>query len=109
MEIIYRAYDGQEFSTEEECINHEKNADFIMYDNNGRIYCVEDTMVVCFKNSNGISDFVRLNEERDLSHDGLDENDYYSSSEFPLWFYWNEETDSFEKIPNSVVQVIKIS
>lgn len=85
MEIIYRAFDGEEFDSQEGCLEHEKkNATFRMYNDRGeRVYSTEGIILVNLCRPNGGADFSRHCVMEDSLSDGINKN-----SE-PGWYWWD--------------------
>lgn len=84
MEIIYKAFDGTCFGTEEECREYEHRAAFTMWDHLGR---PTDDVTCCvvahFPDPTGSRAFINLSKEAESVTDGIDYDDYG-------WFIWDD-------------------
>lgn len=86
MEIIYRAFDGETFTTPEECLKHEKeNPQFRMFDNEGNlIHHPEDCCLLQIVNPvDGAAAFIQLNESFGCDYSGID------LFESAGWYWWD--------------------
>lgn len=94
MEIIYRAFDGEEFETAEKCIDHERRfPKFKMWDKDGVTTNPDDARVVWFSNhKDAKSSFVKLCKQDDITTEGIDEDNYGYDADVYLWsdemFMW---------------------
>ena len=88
MEIIYRAFDGETFTTPEECLKHEKkNPRFIMFDTEGNLvhHPEKCCLLQIVDQVDGAAAFVRLNERLGTDHSGID------IFEGAGWYWWDGE------------------
>lgn len=86
MEIIYRAFDGETFTTPEECLEHEKNNPlFVMFDNDGNlVHSPEDCCLLqIIDHADGAKAFVELNERFDCDYSGID------IFQGAGWYWWD--------------------
>ena len=86
MEIVYRAFDGETFTTPEECLKHEKeNPLFVMFDNEGNlVHSPEDCYLLQIINqSEGAAAFIELNEKLDYGYSGID------IFQGAGWYWWD--------------------
>lgn len=86
METIYRAFDGEMFTTPEKCLEHEKEKPlFVMFDDEGNlIHSPENCCLLHITDQiDGAAAFVRLNERFDLDHSGID------AYEGAGWYWWD--------------------
>lgn len=101
MKIIYASFDGECFSSEEECRFHEENnPSFKMYDENGMI--TDDPnmakAVHLLNDEESGRACANLHEEYVCSCDGIDA---YSDAG---WYFWGD--DGWTYIPDDVVSVL---
>lgn len=85
--ILFKSNDGQTFFSEEECLRHEKDPYFKMYDGNGcETTDVHDATLVNIRDpENGNRAFADLSEKEDCSHYGINEHTWPSTG----WWWWN--------------------
>ena len=101
MEIIYKAFDGTHFNTEEECREYEYKAAFSMWDNLGRptedvTYCV----VVHFPDPMGSRAFINLSREVDNVTDGIDYDDHG-------WFIWDDFNGEYHYVEDGLIDALR--
>lgn len=101
MEIIYRAFDGTEFGTEEACRDYESKAEFKMWDNLGRpTNDVSNCVIVHFPDPAGTRAFINLCREADATTDGIDCEDYG-------WFFWDDFNGEFHYMENAMMDALR--
>jgi hypothetical protein len=101
MEIIYKAFDGTHFKTEEECRNYESKATFSMWDNLGRpIDSTYDCVVVYFSDPMGSRAFINLAKEEDAAADGIDCDDYG-------WFIWDDFNGEYHYVEDGIIDALR--
>lgn len=71
MEIIYRSFDGREFSTEKKCLEYEKSMDFVMYSPSEQTKNVEECFVVDIKGPEAAVNFLEACAAKEVSSDGI--------------------------------------
>ena len=101
MEIIYKAFDGTHFSTEEECRKYECKAAFSMWDHLGRP--TEDVaccVVVHFPDPTGSRAFINLAKEAGDTTDGIDCDDYG-------WFIWDDFASEFHYVEDDIIDALR--
>lgn len=102
MEIIYRSFDGLEFSDEEACRAHEKNNPlFIMFDDEGVTNDVEMAYVVDIRDDYGAEFFVKRCEQESTVSDGISEDDIAGV------YIWNDRSGEYIEITDRVLQAIE--
>lgn len=86
MEVIYRAYDGEEFDSQEACLEHEKkNVTFKMYDRCGKpTYSAEEALLINLCHPEGGTNFSRLCEKEYTLSNGI------NADSTTGWYWWNE-------------------
>ena len=90
MKIIYRSYDGEEFDTEEECIEYEDNYSPIrMWSKIGRTTKIEDCSVVVIETNESVQKFCDISRVEGLTYEGIDE---------PGLYFWNSEDLRYDKV-----------
>ena len=93
MEVIFRAFDGQEFKSAEECINHEKLfPKFKMWSDDGLTTDPDAARVVWFSEQVGAKEtFCKLCQQDDITAEGIVE-DMFNDNNLYLWsddlFQW---------------------
>ena len=101
MEIIYKAFDGTHFKTEEECREYEGKAVFSMWDHFGRpTDDVTDCVVAHFPDPEGSRAFINLSREVDSTTDGIDYDDYG-------WFIWDDFCSEFHYVEDGIIDVFR--
>lgn len=101
MEIIYKAFDGTHFSTEEECRNYESKAVFSMWDPLGRpTNDVACCVVVHFPDPMGSRAFINLAKEAGDTTDGIDCDDYG-------WFIWDDFAGEFHYVEDDIIDALR--
>lgn len=101
MRIIYEAFDGEKFNTEEACLRHEKESPlFKTYNLNG--YPIEVGQGVhllhIIDNARGGEAFQRLCEERD-EDSGLVDNCSRAG-----WYWWDD--DYFSSVDEGLIRAM---
>lgn len=82
MKIIYRSFDGKEFSTEKKCLEYEKSLDFVMYNPDGRTDDVEQCFVVDIKGPEAVVNFLETCATMEVGSDGI-------NCDCPGVYLWN--------------------
>ena len=101
MEIIYKAFDGTYFNTEEECRNYESKAAFSMWDIHGRpTDDVANCVVVHFPDPMSSRAFINLSRETDSVTDGIDHDDWG-------WFIWDDFNCEYHYIENEIIDALR--
>ena len=95
MKIIYQAFDGEFFTTAEECIDHERRfPKFKMWDSDGITTSPDSARVVWFSTqADARKDFISLCKSEDITAEGIDEDDDYDNQ----LYLWSDEM--FQWIP----------
>lgn len=102
MEIIYRSFDGLEFSDEEPCRAHEQNnPHFIMFDDKGVTNDADMAYVVDIRDDCGTEFFVKLCEQEYTTSEGISEDDIAGV------YIWNDLSCEYIKITDRVLQAIE--
>lgn len=102
MEIIYRSFDGLEFSDEKTCRTHEQNNPyFVMFDDEGVTNDADMAYVVDIRDDRGAEFFVKRCEQEFTTHDGISEDDDTGL------YIWNDLSCEYIKITDRVLQAIK--
>lgn len=101
MEIIYKAFDGTHFSTEEECREYESKAAFSMWDHLGR---PTDDVTCCvvahFPDPMGSRAFINLSREADSTTDGVDYDDCG-------WFIWDDFNGEYHYVETALIDAFR--
>lgn len=101
MEIIYKAFDGTHFNTEEECREYECKAAFTMWDHCGRpTDDVTGCVVVHFPDPKGSRAFINLSKEADSTTDGIDYDDYG-------WFIWDDFSGEYHFVEEEIIDALR--
>lgn len=102
MEIIYRSFDGLDFSDEETCRIHEQNDPyFIMFNDEGVTNDAEMAYVVDIRDDRGAEFFVKLCEQECTTSEGISEDDIAGV------YIWNDLSCEYIKITDRVLQAIE--
>ena len=102
MEIIYRSFDGFEFSDEETCRTHEQNNPcFVMFDDEGVTNDTDMAYVVDIRDDRGAEFFVKMCEHECTISDGISEDDDTGL------YIWDDFSDEYIKITDRILQAIK--
>lgn len=102
MEIIYRSFDGLEFSDEETCRTHEQNNPcFVMFDDEGATNNTEMAYVVDIQNDCGAELFVKMCELEDTTSDGIFKGNAAGV------YIWDDFSGGYTRISDRVFQAIK--
>lgn len=102
MEIIYRSFDGLDFSDEETCRTHEQNNPyFIMFNDEGVTNDAEMAYVVDIRDDCGTEFFVKLCEQEYTTSEGISEGDVAGV------YIWNDFSEEYIRISDKVLQAIK--
>lgn len=102
MEIIYRSFDGLEFSDEETCRTHEKdNPCFVMFDDEGVTNDAEMAYVVDIRDDYGAELFTKRCEQEGTTFDGI-----YADDDAGVYI-WDEFSGEYIEITDRVLQAIK--
>lgn len=103
MEVIYRACDGREFTSQEACLEYEKkNTTFRMYDRYGEpTDFVDKALLLNLCHPNSITDFLQRCEKEYSTSGGI-----YKDSE-PGWYWWHE--DGYILIDNKMVTALYLA
>lgn len=102
MKIIYRSFDGLEFSDEEACRTHEENnPHFVMFDDKGVTHDAEMACVVNIRDDCGAEFFVKMCEQEFAPHDGISEDNFAGV------YIWDEFSGEYIEITDSVLRAIK--
>ena len=102
MEIIYRSFDGLDFSDEETCRTHEQNNPcFVMFDNEGITNYAEGAYVVDIRDDRGSDLFVKRCEQEDTTSYGIPEDGAAGV------YIWNDFSETYTRISDRVLQAIK--
>lgn len=102
MEIIYRSFDGLDFSDEETCRTHEQNNPyFVMFDDEGITNDTEMAYVVDIRDNRGAKFFVKMCEWKDTISNGISEDDVAGV------YIWNDFSEEYIRISDRVFQAIK--
>ena len=102
MEIIYRSFDGLEFSDEETCRTHEaNNPHFIMFNDEGVTNDADMAYVVDIRDDCGTEFFVKMCEQAGTASDGISEDDIAGV------YIWNDLSCEYIKITDRILQAIK--
>ena len=94
MEIIYRSFDGVNFATEEDCLAHERERDYKMWDSNGITHFANDAEVV-FLTPNNVKGFIEWLRREDICSEGLESDisgTYIWDSKSFQWVHLSELT-----------------
>ena len=101
MEIIYKAFDGTCFSTEETCREYENKATFTMWDNLDRpTDSTYDCVVVYFSGPLGGRAFINLAREEEAVADGIDYDDYG-------WFIWDDANGEYRLVEEEIIEALR--
>lgn len=101
MEIIYKAFDGTHFNTEEECREYESKAKFEMWDHLGRpTNDVVNCVVVHFPDPTGTHAFINLAREVDATTNGIDYEDYG-------WFIWDNFNLEYHYVEEGIIDALR--
>lgn len=101
MEIIYKAFDGTHFKTEEECREYERKAAFSMWDHLGRpTDDVASCVVVHFPDPMGTRAFINLSREADSTTDGIDSDDFG-------WFIWDDFNGEYHYVEEGIIDALR--
>ena len=102
MEIIYRSFDGLEFSDEETCRFHEENEPyFVMFDSEGVTKNVKKAFVVDIRHDYGADFFVKMCEQEGTTYNGIFENDIAGV------FIWSDFSDEYIRISDELLKAIE--
>lgn len=102
MEIIYRSFDGLEFSDEKTCRTYEQNNPyFVMFDDEGVTNDANMAYVVDIQYGCGTEFFVKKCEQEGTASDGISEDDIAGV------YIWNGLSGEYIKITDRVLQAIK--
>ena len=100
MEIIYKAYDGEEFSNEADCLRHEKQTSyFVMWNDKGIVSSIESALLVKIDSVIGIDRFTDIA----YSAHGYD-CDYVTK---PGFYFWDELADKFMPLNEEIMASLK--
>lgn len=101
MQIVYRAYDGEHFYTEAECLEHEeKHPLFTMYDEDGRTNSTDSAEVIHLPDNEGVSAFVDICEEEGIDHTGVE---HYS---LPGWYVWDADQCGYLSLSEPAISAL---
>lgn len=101
MEIIYRAFDGTEFGTEEACRDYECKAEFKIWDYLGRpTNDVAGCVVAHFPDPTGTRAFINLAREVESTTDGIDYDDHG-------WFIWDDFNGEYHYIEDETIDALR--
>lgn len=102
MEIIYKSFDGLEFSDEETCRAHEKdNPCFVMFDDKGVTNDADIAYVVDIRDDYGAELFVKRCEQEDTTSNGISEDDVAGI------YIWDDFSEEYIRISDRIFQAIK--
>ena len=102
MEIIYRSFDGLDFSDEETCRAHEQNNPyFVMFDDEGITNGADMAYVVDIRDDRGSDLFVKRCELEGTTSNGISEGDVAGV------YIWNDFSEEYIRISDRVLQAIK--
>lgn len=104
MEVIYKAFDGELFDTEKECLDYEENT-YVGYEifnfegEQNPNYKAECACFVHFLDIRGYSNFIHACQLRDEDYNGL--------QEIPEgWFWWDDFNDKYRYLPENIMNAI---
>lgn len=84
MEIIYRAFDGQDFDNEGACKKYEQDILKIrMWDGNGRTDSLDDAQVIHAPEGESVKALIERCEMEGIVIDGFEE---------PGWYFWDSSS-----------------
>ena len=98
MEIIYRSFDGVNFATEEDCLAHERERDYKMWDSNGVTHSANNAEVV-FLTPNNVKSFIEWLRCEGICYEGL-EDDISGT------YIWNSESFQWVHLPESTIRAL---
>ena len=102
MEIIYRSFDGLDFSDEETCRTHEQNNPYlVMFDDEGITNDADMAYVVDIQDNCGAKFFVKMCEQEDTTSNGISEDDVAGV------YIWNDFSGEYIRISDRILQAIK--
>lgn len=102
MEIIYRSFDGLEFSDEETCRAHEQsNPYFVMFDDEGVTNDADMAYVVDIRDDRGSDLFVKRCKQEGTASDGISEDDVAGV------YIWDDFSEEYIRISDRVLWAIK--
>lgn len=102
MEIIYRSFDGLDFSDKETCRTHEQiNPYFVMFDDEGATNDADMAYVVDIRDDRGAELFVKRCEQEDTTSNGISEDDVAGV------YIWDDFSEEYIRISYRVFQAIK--
>ena len=102
MEIIYRSFDGLDFSDEETCRTHEQNNPcFVMFDNEGITNYADRAYVVDIRDDRGAELFTKKCEQEDTTSNGISEDDVAGV------YIWDDFSEEYIRISDRTFQAIK--
>ena len=102
MEIIYRSFDGLDFSDEETCRAHEQNNPyFVMFDDEGATNDADMAYVVDIRDGRGAELFVKRCEQKDTTSNGISEDGVAGV------YVWNDFSEEYIRISDRVLQAIE--
>lgn len=105
MEIIYRAWDGTEFRERSACERYEHNTPCIpMWNQDGKTKDINQAFVVYLRDEEDTKHFVKMCENNDSPHTGIDyEEDYIDVGVF----VWNYNTEQYDQLDGDVAQALR--
>ena len=101
MEIIYQAFDGTPFSTEEACRAYERQTVCKMWDYLGRpTDDVSDCMVAYFPDPMSTRAFISLSKKAGVITRGIDHDDCG-------WFIWDDPKCEYHYIEEEIIDAFR--
>lgn len=100
---IYEAYDGTQFTTEDECLEYEvlHNKLYKAYDWAGnKAYSATSTAVINLLELEGATAFINACEREHISYKGISENDMGV-------FFWDNWHDTYVYVDSDVLKILK--
>lgn len=71
MKICYKSFDGKEFNTEKECLEHEKNIEIKMYGLDGLTQDPNLAFVVKIDGTGATERFIEMCKKADVGYTGI--------------------------------------
>lgn len=101
MEIIYRSFDGVDFSSAEDCVNHEQQFPrFKMWDESGLTTSPDSAKMVWLSTREGAEAFIKMCHEEDITNEGIEEGDIGI-------FLWSDEAFQWFPLDDLTLEAVK--